>query len=341
MDTNDVIKLGDTVVVRMHDDKSTSMLKVQGDQKICRSKVSTKNLVGAPYGSVFQITSDRNLTLVKDDIEEEEEEELLDISLPEGIDVSSSSSKIIIDEILKGDNRSYIDSNTAQKLTTADIQKLKDSGASGQQIIQSLIANSDTWASKTEFAQEKWLKRKAKKYVKVMRIVKSCPATICEVYHTKNKEKICGLRWDSLAQVLSTGGIHSGSRVLVFDSVLGLIVGSIAYRLRGKGIVLAAYAGQQPHFEIVNTLNLSEDSLSVIQTVPSEELGPASVHIENNGFNTNIPAGNDLNTGDKEPSTVETVTSMCHTSSGVYEILNIIFFYMSIYMNTSIHIYID
>lgn len=95
--------------------------------------------------------------------------------------------------------------------------------------------------------------------------MKTCPATVCEVYHAKNKDKICGLRWDSLAQILSGGGIRSGSRVLVFDSVLGLVVGSIAYRLRGNGVILAAYAGQQPHFEIVNTLNLDEHSQSTIQ----------------------------------------------------------------------------
>jgi tRNA (adenine-N(1)-)-methyltransferase non-catalytic subunit len=63
-----------------------------------------------------------------------------------------------------GDNRSYFDNNTAQKLKDTDIHNLRDSGASGSEIINSLIANSDTWTNKSEFAQEKWLKRKQKKY---------------------------------------------------------------------------------------------------------------------------------------------------------------------------------
>ena len=264
---DDLIKAGDTVIVRMHDDKSTSMLKVLGEQKICRSKVSTKHLVGAAYGSVFQITADRKLKLVT----EEENDDILESSTSEGMDEASSGNDP--DILLPGDNRGYVDTNTAQKLSNIDIKKLKESGASGKQIIASLIANSDTWSSKTEFAQEKWLKRKQKKYIRCMRIVKSCPATVCEVYHAKNKEKICGLRWDSLAQILSASGIHSGSRVLVFDGVLGLAVGSVAYRLRGKGIVLASYAGQQPHFEIVNSLNLDDQSLSVVQVSCSAGLG--------------------------------------------------------------------
>lgn len=274
VNADELIRAGDTVIVRMHDDKSTSMLKVLGEQKICRSKVSTKHLVGAAYGSVFQITADRKLKLVT----EEENDDILESSTAEGMDESNTGNDFGgPDVLLPGDNRGYVDTNTAQKLSNVDIKKLKESGASGKQIIASLIANSDTWSSKTEFAQEKWLKRKQKKYIRCMRIVKSCPATVCEVYHAKNKEKICGLRWDSLAQILSASGIHSGSRVLVFDGVLGLAVGSVAYRLRGKGIVLASYAGQQPHFEIVNSLNLDDQSLSVVQVCNSHGLGQASL----------------------------------------------------------------
>jgi len=40
---------------------------------------------------------------------------------------------------------------------------MKEEGATGSVIIKSLIANSETWENKTEFAQEKWLKRKQKK----------------------------------------------------------------------------------------------------------------------------------------------------------------------------------
>ncbi len=41
------------------------------------------------------------------------------------------------------------------------------------------------------------------------------------------------MRSEKLAQILSHGGVFSGSKVLVFESVVGLVVGSIAYRMRG------------------------------------------------------------------------------------------------------------
>ena len=64
-----------------------------------------------------------------------------------------------------------------------------------------------------------------------MRILKSTPSSICDVYNHKNKDKICGLRNDTLAQIISQSGIHAGSKVLIFESVLGLIVGMSNYCL--------------------------------------------------------------------------------------------------------------
>lgn len=41
------------------------------------------------------------------------------------------------------------------------------------------------------------------------------------------------MRSDKLAQILSHGGIFSGSKVLVFETLVGLVVGSLAYRMSG------------------------------------------------------------------------------------------------------------
>jgi hypothetical protein len=46
--------------------------------------------------------------------------------------------------------------------------------------------------------------------------------------------------------------------------MVGLMVGSVAYRLKGHGQILALYGGQQPHFEIANLLNLDSASLRII-----------------------------------------------------------------------------
>lgn len=93
-------------------------------------------------------------------------------------------------ESFVGDNSQYFDDNTAQRLKTEDIHQLREQGASGHDIIRSLIQNSDTWENKSQFAREKWLARKQKRYVRRVRIVKCTPDILADVYHLKSKDKI-------------------------------------------------------------------------------------------------------------------------------------------------------
>ncbi|RXN32287.1 tRNA (adenine(58)-N(1))-methyltransferase non-catalytic subunit TRM6 [Labeo rohita] len=61
------------------------------------------------------------------------------------------------------DNRHIVDDGRSQKLTRDDIETLKEQGLKGQEIVQQLIDNSTTFKDKTEFAQEKYIKKKKKK----------------------------------------------------------------------------------------------------------------------------------------------------------------------------------
>lgn len=248
---SNIILENSTVVIRSMDAKSSYILKVCGDQKLGKSRISLKELAGKPYGSVFEL---QNRTLKLVDCSDKGLEYYVEDDMTE-----SQTSQ------LRGNNSVYVDSNTAQKLKDTDIQKLRESGYTGEKIIQSLIDNSDTFASKTDFAQEKWIKRKEKKYRKTYRVLKCNPFNICEASFDKNKEKICNLRPDSLAQVLSQSGVHSGSRVLVVESMVGLIVGSLAYRMRGMGRILAVYGSQQPHFDMAHSFNLDQACTAIIQ----------------------------------------------------------------------------
>ena len=278
-----MIREGDTVIIRMHDDESSHMLMVKGTQKLFKRKVDVVGLVGAPYGSIFEVGTN-NVTRVKDgtilELDDVADTEIA-ASGSEGMSSNPNEKKNVV---VKGDNSNYNDTNTAQKLTVDEIKKLKAQGASGSAIIQSLIANSDTWNAKTEFAQEKWLKRKAKRYIKLMRVMETTPTTLCEVYHTKSRDKICGLRHDSLAHILSHSGVWAGSRVLLVETCVGLLVGSFAYRMQGAGAIMAMYTGLQPHFELVDALNLSDDATSIIQPFSSKEMSTAVSDVLKDGF---------------------------------------------------------
>ena len=60
-----------------------------------------------------------------------------------------------------------------------------------QEIIDKLIENSASFSSKTEYSQEKYIKKKKEKYLPVYRILKPNIRTLCEYYMLgNNKRKI-------------------------------------------------------------------------------------------------------------------------------------------------------
>ena len=79
------------------------------------------------------------------------------------------------------DNRNLVDRNTAQSLTTEQLQELKArDGVKG--IVSLLVQNSATFASKTAFSQDKYIKRKKIKYNTVFRVERPTPASLCELW---------------------------------------------------------------------------------------------------------------------------------------------------------------
>ncbi|XP_063079500.1 tRNA (adenine(58)-N(1))-methyltransferase non-catalytic subunit TRM6 [Engraulis encrasicolus] len=144
------------------------------------------------------------------------------------------------------DNRNIVDDGKSQKLTRDDIEMLKEQGLKGQEIVQQLIDNSTTFKDKTEFAQDKYIKKKKKKYDNNLTVLKPCTRILAMMYHGREPGKICHLRHDTLAQMLTQGNIHAGSKVLVFETCAGLVLGAIMERMGGYGSVVQFYPGGGP-----------------------------------------------------------------------------------------------
>ena len=60
----------------------------------------------------------------------------------------------------------------SQGLQRCDLLQLKADGASGEQIVQNLVKNSTSFAEKTSYSQDKYLKRKQKKYLSYLKMHK-------------------------------------------------------------------------------------------------------------------------------------------------------------------------
>jgi tRNA (adenine-N(1)-)-methyltransferase non-catalytic subunit len=109
--------------------------------KIQRGQCKLDAIIGAPHGSYFQV--DRN-QLIRID--------------------SKPQLRADDDIVTAANNKDLLDDNTAQKLSKEEIDEMKKTGKSGEEIIRALVDNSDTFKTKTVFSQEKYLKKKQKKY---------------------------------------------------------------------------------------------------------------------------------------------------------------------------------
>ena len=62
-------------------------------------------------------------------------------------------------------NSKLVDDNTAQQLRHEEIEKMKLEGRGGRAIVDAVVKNSATYADKTEYAKEKYVRKKQKKCV--------------------------------------------------------------------------------------------------------------------------------------------------------------------------------
>ncbi|XP_066451772.1 tRNA (adenine(58)-N(1))-methyltransferase non-catalytic subunit TRM6 [Eleutherodactylus coqui] len=213
---------GDYVVLKRED--VFKAVQVQRRKKVIFEKqwIYLDNAIGKNYGTMFEITGGGNLQMKSNIVASAEPKEA------------------------GADNRNIVDDGKSQKLTREDIEALKEKGIKGQEIVQQLIENSTTFRDKTEFAQEKYIKKKKKKYEANITILKPSTRILAVMYYAREPGKICQLRYDTLAQMLTLGNIHAGSKVLVMETCAGLVLGSVMERMGGYGSVIQMYSGGGP-----------------------------------------------------------------------------------------------
>nr|XP_043905274.1 tRNA (adenine(58)-N(1))-methyltransferase non-catalytic subunit TRM6 isoform X1 [Solea senegalensis] len=255
------IKVGDCVVLKRGD--IFKAMQIQLGKKVIFEKqwIFLDKTVGQLYSTTFDIVSGGNLLPQK----------------PKNADDASDAKEA------GTDNRNIVDDGKSQKLTRDDIETLKEQGLKGQEIIQQLIDNSSTFRDKTEYAQDKYIKKKKKKYENTVTILKPSCRILAMMYHGREPGKICHLRYDTLAQMLTLGNVHAGSKVLVFETCAGLVLGSVMERMGGKFVLLTLQSLAVAHCIIKQPLfPLHSGHGSVVQMYPGG--GPVRAGMESFGF---------------------------------------------------------
>lgn len=270
------VKDGDTLILKYAQDKGCYVLKADYNQKIGSTRVSLKDVVGSAYTDFYELNDRKLVRVIEANVDtaqesdnDEETKPATDAVKVEENEIEGLTNDLMAKKPVKGDNSGYIDTNTAQKLTNVDLAQFRAQGVSGTEIIKSLTANSSTFDIKSDFAQEKYIKRKEKRYRRTFQLLPANPFTICEAEGVRHRDKVMNLRPDTLAQILGQSGVHAGTHIMVIESMSGMIVGACAYRMQGSGKIIAVYGGQQPHVDMTRHFNLDSAAVAIIQVVHS------------------------------------------------------------------------
>lgn len=256
--------------------------------KIGNKSCSLQPLIGCPFGSLFQIENGDKGSYLSRFIPSVEGE-----NIQEKGDFQSQ-------EICK-DNRTLVDNNKAQTLTGEDIDAMRSQGATGDEIVDALIANSSTFEKKTLFSQEKYRLKKQKKYAPKVLLRRPFARSICEAYFKKYPARIGFLRVDSLSLLLSMANVSANSDVLIVDMVGGILTGAVAERLGGTGYICNTYLGSTPYpIDIVRIFNFGDEVCKRVVQSPlshlslSETESSDQIHQQEDVLNGELPLNHQM-----------------------------------------------
>lgn len=218
------------------------------------------NLIGQPFDRTYAIDEKtKNFILVSDDMIPDLEAEM-EAKETDGVatnlqqddennnnndddnndDASAAAAAVAT---TTRDNRNLVDLNTAQTLTPRFIAEFKEKEGISS-LVSKLVQNSTTFASKTAFAQEKYIKRKKTKYNVVFRVERPTVQALCELWNPSMVRRYSGapdqakwmrLRIDSIAQILSLGNVNHNSRVMMYERTNAFACAAVLERLSDEG----------------------------------------------------------------------------------------------------------
>ncbi|XP_050305485.1 tRNA (adenine(58)-N(1))-methyltransferase non-catalytic subunit TRM6 [Anthonomus grandis grandis] len=208
-----IINAGDHVIVQRQGYTKLHKLKQHGNMAIGKFTVEMDNVLGMRYFDTFQMKKSPN------------GKKLFVLER-----VSDSGSTINNLNIEKSglDNRDITVEEDTQALTKDDIDKLQDSELNSNTIIGELVNNSKTFNMKTEYSQEKYIKKKEKKYFEYIQLRRPTIRLLCNMFYRQDPTKTLGIRIDDLSQILTYANIQSEGNHMLYDSgTSGLMVASV------------------------------------------------------------------------------------------------------------------
>ncbi|EMR09270.1 hypothetical protein PNEG_02605 [Pneumocystis murina B123] len=184
----------------------------------------TNDIIGHPYGFTYEICNQELKIMRSDRIHE------------------------IEDEI--ANNKETMDDSFNQLLTYDEIMLLKQNkDLSGQDIVNKIVFSHKTYDQKTEYAKDKYIRKKIQKYQKGFTTMFPTIWEISEHILMKDFLKIMDLRAEIIAYILNLGNVQPGGKYIVVDETSGLLVASILERMDCIGQIMYIHTNEHPNLD--------------------------------------------------------------------------------------------
>ena len=249
------VREGDPVVLDVNGDRAVLATASRGAKlRLRRSAISLAPLLGQPFGAVLRVSPDgRRLEPAPGGKQQFEWD-------TEGITAARTNAQLL-------------DENTAQGLSHAEIEEMKRGGTSGAELVEALVRGSATFEGKTEFSQDKFRRKKAKKFLTEVTVHRPCARAVCEALHSRDPKRMAGMRADTLSLLLLQANLGPGARALVVEACGGVVAGAALERLGGEGLLVAAApASGNKSLELIRAFGLPQEAISIGRQVPITRL---------------------------------------------------------------------
>lgn len=244
----ELIKPGDYIIIQRQ--KYSKLHKFAGgDSKAILGKdnIELSEIAGCPFHSTFRMVA----LQIKKRL----------YSLERCADVASIEDTVAVRES-GTDNRNILDNGKSQALSTEEIAKLRETCANSTEIVEQLVENSKTFASKTEYAQEKYLKKKERKYFEYVQVRKPNIRLMAELFYRQDPDKVMGMRIDTLSQLLAYSGVSSDGNFMLYESgTNGLLPAAMmnAIGANTAGNLIHIHPGNIPQKQAMLAMNFPEE----------------------------------------------------------------------------------
>ena len=248
MASRKIIMDGDTFILFGGDYQRQHLIRPNTTVKLGKNgSVHIGSVIGHPFGTFFEVDmKKKQLVPVKPDAMESAAQCFAGTDPATAFSDALHSPTKADDGKIK-DNRYLLEANQgSQKLTQQDIEKIKqEKGITA--VVDELIMHSETFSDKTTFSQEKYIKRKSKKYQTFYIAEQTTIDRYCELFNpTKSMStsfkvddaRCIRLRVDSAAQLLHLANVRGNGRVMVIDGTNGTLPAAVMERLGPNGRIV-------------------------------------------------------------------------------------------------------